>query len=70
MSFKITKLTVGKGRTTSNEQQSEWSKLYFEVEALIEDEHQIEMAKLSLEGILDMWLKGQSVAQPQEQKPK
>jgi len=69
MSFKVTKLTVGKGKTTSNEEQDEWNKLYFEVEALIEDERQIEMAKSSLEALLDMWLKGESVVQPQEQVP-
>ena len=71
MTFKVVKLVVGKGKTTSNEKQSEWIRQYYELEALIEDERQLEMAKGSLEALLDMWLKGESVGeQPQQPKPK
>ena len=64
MSFKVTRLIVGRGRTTSDEKQSEWNRQYYELEAIIEDEHQLELAKSSLEALLDIWLKGETVAQP------
>jgi hypothetical protein len=74
MSFKITKLTVGKGKTTSDEKAGEWNKRYYEIEILIEDEHDVEIAKASVEGLIDGWLTGTSVvepqAQPQLEKPK
>jgi len=71
MSFKVTRLIVGRGRTTSDEKQSEWNRQYYELEAIIEDEHQLELAKSSLEALLNMWLKGESVGeQPQQPKPK
>jgi len=69
MSFKVIKLTVGKGKTTTNEKQSEWIRRYYEAEVVIEDEHQIELARGSVEALLDMWLKGESIT-PQEQKPR
>ena len=71
MSFKVTRLIVGRGRTTSDEKQSEWNRQYYELEATIEDESHLEMAKGSLESLLDTWLKGESVGeQPQHLKPK
>ena len=68
MSFKVTKLTVGKGRTVGDEKAGEWTKKYFEIEAVIEDEHVLEMAKGSLEALLDSWVSGKSLTQ--EDKPK
>jgi hypothetical protein len=70
MSFKISKITIGKGKTTTDEKQTKWTRQYYEAEVLIEDEHQIELARASVEALLDTWLKGESVTQPQEQKPK
>ena len=61
MSFKVTKLIVGKGKTTGDEKASEWTKQYFEVEIAIEDEHQIELAKASVESLIDGWLAGTSI---------
>jgi len=69
MSFKVTKLTVGKGKTLADEKAGEWNRQYFEVEAVIEDEHQLELAKNSLEALLDMWLRGENITQPQPEKP-
>ena len=71
MTFKVTRLIVGKGKTIGNEKQSEWNRQYYELEATIEDESQLEMAKVSLETLLGMWLKGESIsAEPQQPKPK
>lgn len=55
VSFKVTKLTVGKGRTRGNEKEG-WTKTFYQMEAEIEDEHCIEIAKASLEGLIDGWL--------------
>jgi len=60
MSFKVTKLTVGKGRTSGNEKAGVWTKQYYELEITIEDEHDVEIAKASVEGLIDGWLTGQT----------
>jgi hypothetical protein len=57
---------VGKGKTTTDEKQTQWTRQYYEAEVLVEDEHQIELARASVEALLDMWLKGESVT---PQKP-
>jgi len=59
MTFKIVKLTVGKGKTTGDEKKGEWIKRYYQVEIEIQDEHDIEIAKASVEGLIDGWLTGQ-----------
>jgi len=66
MTFKINRLTVGKGKTTTNEKQTEWTRQYYEAEVLIEDESQIELARGSVEALLDAWLSGSAsaVAEP------
>lgn len=56
MSFKVKKLKVGKGKTIGNEKAAEWIKRYYEMEIEIEDEHDIEIAKTSVEGLIDGWL--------------
>ena len=56
MSFKVTKLTVGKGKTVGNEKAGEWIKQYYEVEIEIPDEHELSMAKENAEGLLNNWL--------------
>ncbi len=60
MSFKVTKLTVGKGRTISDEKAGEWTRQYYELELTIDDEHSLELAKASVEGLIDGWLTGTS----------
>ena len=74
MSFKVRKITVGRGRTKGDEKAGEWNRVYYEVEADIEDESQIELAKGSVEALLETWLKGESIspttAVVQQPKPK
>lgn len=64
MSFKVTHLKVGKGKTV--EENGTWTKKYYEVESVIEDEHHLESAKESIEFILDTWLKGELINKPQQ----
>jgi hypothetical protein len=66
MSFKVSKITVGKGRTVSDEKQGTWIRQYYEAEVTISDESQIELAKNSVEALLDMWLRGESLVQPEK----
>jgi len=56
MSYKIRKLTVGKGRTVSHEQNGEWTKEYYELEIEIPDETELSIARECVEGLLDEWL--------------
>jgi hypothetical protein len=70
VSFKVTKLTVGKGKTTGDEKQGEWIKRYYELEVSIEDEHDTEIAKASAEGLIDGWLSGTKIVEPQTQMAK
>lgn len=65
MSFKVVKLTVGKGKTTGDEKAGKWEREYYELEAEIQEEKDIEPAKNSLEFLVDTWLKGESIFQPQ-----
>jgi hypothetical protein len=60
MSFKVTRLTVGKGRTIGDEKAGEWIRQYYEVELTIDDEHDLELAKASVQGLIDGWLIGTS----------
>jgi hypothetical protein len=69
MSFKVSKIVIGRGKTTTDEKQSEWTRRYYEVEAVIEDEHSLELAKGSIEALLDAWLKGESISPPLPEKP-
>jgi len=70
MNFKVVKLIVGKGKTTGDEKAGEWIKRYYQVELEIQDEHDIEIAKASVEGLIDGWLTPSeltSQAQPQKE---
>jgi len=56
---KITKLTVGRGRTSRPSNQEEWLKEYYELEADVTDitaEDGLEKARVSLEQKLIGWL--------------
>ncbi len=61
MSFKVTRLTVGKGLTNGDEKSQTWTRQYYEIEATIEAENQIELAKNSIEALLALWLKGENL---------
>jgi len=58
MSFKISKIVIGKGKTVSDEKAGIWERKYFEIECLVTDESQIELAKGTIEALLDSWLSG------------
>ena len=62
MSFKVTKLVVGKGKTVGDEKAGRWEREYFELEAELEDESAVELAKGSLEALIDTWLKGETIS--------
>jgi hypothetical protein len=59
LSFKIRKITIGKGKTVGDGKAGKWVRAYYEFEAELEDEHQIELAKGSMEALLDAWLRGE-----------
>ena len=50
------KLVVGKGKTTTPGDAEEWTREYFEVEILIEDPNELEIAKANLTVLIDGWL--------------
>ncbi|MCW4046172.1 MAG: hypothetical protein NWE99_01220 [Candidatus Bathyarchaeota archaeon] len=69
MSSKVTKIVIGKGKTTGDEKASEWTRRYYEVEVSIGDEHEIEIAKANVEGLIDGWLGKPVEAKPKPQEP-
>jgi hypothetical protein len=56
LSYKVRKLVVGKGKTTTDEKAGEWIKNYYEIEIEIPDEHELSIAKENAEGLLNDWL--------------
>jgi len=68
---KISRLVVGKGQTTGNEQQSVWNRTYYELEAVLTGKENAEDVRKQLEALLDKWLKSESdsPAQPAAGKP-
>lgn len=66
MSSKVTKLTIGKGKTTGDEKTG-WTKRYYEVEVSIQDEHDTEIVKANVEGLIDGWLGMHVEAKPKPQ---
>jgi hypothetical protein len=54
-------LTIGKGKTIGDEKAAKWQREYYEVEATIEEESALELAKGSLEQLIDTWLKGETI---------
>jgi hypothetical protein len=54
--MKVKRLVVGKGRTCRSGDAEEWKREYYEVEAIIEDPEELEVAKANITGLLDGWL--------------
>ncbi len=54
--MQVKRLVVGKGRTSRPSDAEEWIKEYYEIEAVIEDPAELEVAKANLTGLLDGWL--------------
>jgi hypothetical protein len=69
LSFKVTRLTVGKGKTVSDEKAGTWTKMYFELEAQVQDQRDLNRAKATLEGLVGIWLSGATVAPKQQPSP-
>jgi hypothetical protein len=72
--MQIKRLTVGKGRTTKpNGGTEEWIKEYYEIEALIEQPAELELAKANLTSLEDCWLSqsrpSKASPPPQSQEP-
>lgn len=66
MSFKVTKVTVGKGITRTTEKDGEWKKKQIEIEAEIQDEKNLQYATDMLSSFADMFLRGESINDPIE----
>jgi len=56
MGYRVKKLTIGKGRTVSHEQNGEWIRQYFELEMDIPDEHELVTAKENAEGLFYVFI--------------
>jgi hypothetical protein len=55
---KPTRIVVGKGKTAQAEGKDEWNRQYFEVEVLIEDPGELDLAKGFALRLIDGWLSG------------
>jgi len=67
---KLKRLVVGKGRTSRPGEAEEWTKEYFEIEVLLEDPGELEVAKANLTGLIDGWLSSSKpAAGPPSQLP-
>jgi len=53
---KIEKLKVGRGRTSRLSDVEEWTKEYYEIDVVIENPAELEVAKANLTGLIDGWL--------------
>ena len=56
MSYKVKKLVVGKGKTTTNMENNEWVKEYYKLEFEIPDESELTIAKENAVSLLNEWL--------------
>ena len=54
--MEVRRLVVGKGRTNRPSEVEEWIKEYYEIEVVIKDPRELEVAKANLTGVLDGWL--------------
>jgi hypothetical protein len=54
--MQLKRLVVGKGKTSRPSDVEEWTREYYEVEAVIEDPAELEVAKAELKGLIDGWL--------------
>jgi hypothetical protein len=62
--LKVMRLTVGRGRTSRPSDAEEWTKEYFEIEMIVEDPAELEVAKANLTGLIDGWLSSSKHSQP------
>ncbi|MGB9779020.1 MAG: hypothetical protein ACPLW8_06395 [Candidatus Bathyarchaeales archaeon] len=67
--MQLQRLAVGKGKTSRPSEAEEWTKEYYEIEALIEDPAELEIAKANLTGLIDGWLSKPKPITTETQKP-
>ncbi len=61
---RVTRLVVGKGKTLRPGESEEWTKEYYELEAVITDDREIEVAKAFMEGLIQGWLAARPPSAP------
>jgi len=67
---KISEITVTKGKTVKAGDREEWLRLEYSVKAVVEDDAEAQVAKATIEGLIDGWLSNvTSSQQPQVQTP-
>jgi hypothetical protein len=67
--LKIERIVVGKGKSVPRDgPEGEWSKVYYQLEAVPAESEDVQAVRMSLEGILDQWLSVE--AKPEVEVPK
>jgi hypothetical protein len=67
----IERIVVGKGKSVPhNGPEGEWSKVYYQLEAVPAEGEDVQAVRMSLEGILDQWLSLSVEAKPEAEIPK
>jgi hypothetical protein len=67
--LKIERIVVGKGKSVPHDgPEGEWSKVYYQLEAVPVESEDVQAVRMSLEGILDQWLSVE--AKPEVEIPK
>ena len=67
--MKIERIVVGKGKSVPVDgPEGEWSKAYYQLEAVPAEGEDVQAVRMSLEGILDQWLSVE--AKPEAEIPK
>jgi len=67
--LKIERIVVGKGKSVPHDgPEGEWSKVYYQLEAVPAGSEDVQAVRMSLEGILDQWLSVE--AKPEAEIPK
>ena len=67
--MKIERIVVGKGKSVPHDgPEGEWSKVYYQVEAVPAENEDVQAVRMGLEGILDQWLSAE--AKPEAEIPK
>jgi hypothetical protein len=67
--LRIERIVVGKGKTVPVDgPEGEWSKVYYQLEAVPAESEDVQAVRMSLEGILNQWLSVE--AKPEEEVPK
>jgi hypothetical protein len=67
--LKVERIVVGKGKSVPRDgPEGEWSKVYYQLEAVPAESEDVQAVRMSLEGILDQWLSVE--AKPEVEVPR